>query len=114
MTQGFYEAGGGSGEAPYLTPKGLKAYVTADWGIFKTFAWFMTGGLLEYSKGNPPCQGLNDCATLNDHHEAIWPSNWGHVFPFSYNTVFVLCTLPFSLVLWVPVLIVIVTPTKLL
>lgn len=71
MNQGFYEAGGGSGEAPYVAKKGLKAYVTAEWSIFKVFARFMLDRLLEYSKGNPPCQGLNDCATLKNQHKCI-------------------------------------------
>ena len=30
MSQGLYEAGGCSGEAPLLTKKGLKAHVTAE------------------------------------------------------------------------------------
>ena len=35
------------------------------------FARFMMGRLPEYSKGNPPCQGINDCVTLKNHHKCI-------------------------------------------
>ena len=31
----------------------------------------MQGRLPGYSKGNPPCQGLNDCATPQNHHKCI-------------------------------------------
>ena len=50
MCQGFFDAGGGSGKAPFLTAKGLKAYVVAEYGIFKAFARFMVNSVVKYAK----------------------------------------------------------------
>ena len=57
MCQGFFDAGGGSG----------KAYVVAEYGIFKAFARFMVKSVVKYAEGNLPCQSMHDCATLKSH-----------------------------------------------
>ena len=67
ICQGFYDPGGGSGKAPFLTAKGLKAYVVAEYGTFKAFARFMVKSVVKYAEGNPPCQSMHDCATLKSH-----------------------------------------------
>ena len=38
MCQGYFDAGGGVGKAPFLTAKGLKAYVLEEYAIFKYLA----------------------------------------------------------------------------
>lgn len=66
MLQAYYEAGGGVGKAPVLTTKGLKAWVDAEYDVFRSFARFSIEHLLEYSMGYPPGQGLHDCVTLDN------------------------------------------------
>ena len=66
MNQAYYVAGGGRGKAPVLTTKGLKAWVDAEYDVFKIFSSFIAKRLLEYSMGNPPEQGIHDCATLGN------------------------------------------------
>lgn len=71
MCQGFFEAGGGIGKAPFLTRKGLIAYVLAEFAIFTTFIRYMFMLLLKYSCGNPPMQCQHDCVTLANHDKSM-------------------------------------------
>ena len=71
MCQAFFEAGGGIGKAPFLTRKGLIAYVLAEFAIFTTFIRYMFMLLLKYSGGNPPMQCQHDCVTLANHDKSM-------------------------------------------
>ena len=80
MLQAYYVAGGGHGKAQVLTAKGLKAWLDAEFDVFRTFARFYMDRLVEYSCGNPPGQGIHDCGTLDNKvkcmasgHESIPP-----------------------------------------
>ncbi|KAJ1447811.1 hypothetical protein M885DRAFT_541379 [Pelagophyceae sp. CCMP2097] len=64
--QALFEAGGGTGKAPFLTRRGLVTWVRAEYAVFRMFARQMMLEGREYSKGNPFCQGLNDGATLKN------------------------------------------------
>ena len=90
MLQAYYEAGGGVGKAPVLTTKGLKAWVDAEYDVFRSFARFSIEHLLEYSMGYPPGQGLHDCVTL-DNKEKYMSSGYEFIPPdLSRNLV--VCT----------------------
>ena len=71
--QAMYEAGGGTGTAPFITKQGLAAWVRAEYSIFIVFMKFITKINLEYSEGNRFGQGLQDCVTLasTKKHSAI-------------------------------------------
>ena len=71
MCQGFYEAGGGTGEAPFLTNKGLIEFVRAEFEIFKTYLKFTVKQGFVYSEGNPFMQGQHDCVTLANHKKYL-------------------------------------------
>ena len=62
--QGYYELGGGKGEAPMLSIRGLKRYVVAEATIMFKFMAFMAQELVDYACGNPPMQNMDDAATL--------------------------------------------------
>ena len=90
MTQAYYEAGGGKGKAPMLTTKGLKAWVDAECAVFQTFARLTIDRLLEYSLGNPPGQGIHDCATLDNKDKYM--STGFEFIPPELDANIVLCT----------------------
>ena len=71
MCQGFYEAGGGTGEAPFLTNKGLIEFVRAEFKIFKTYLKFTVMQGFVYSEGNPFMQGQHDTVTLANHKKYL-------------------------------------------
>lgn len=71
MLQAYYEAGGGSGPAPFVTANGLKAYVVEEFKIFKHFLTLLLQRAIKAAQGNPPAQGLHDCATLANHIKCI-------------------------------------------
>ena len=64
--QSAYEAGGGKGECPFVRRKGLIFWLTAEFETFLLYANFLLSMLLDQHEGNPPCQGVHDCATLKN------------------------------------------------
>jgi len=69
--QALFEAGGGTGKAPFLTRRGLVTWVRAEYAVFCMFARQMMLEGREYSNGNPFCQGLNDGATLKNKEKNL-------------------------------------------
>ena len=84
MNQAYYIAGGGRGKAPVLTTKGLKAWVDAEYGVFRAFARFSIEHFLEYFMGNPPGKWIHDCATL-ESKEKLMSSGYQFFFHFFYS-----------------------------
>lgn len=71
MNQAFYVSGGGKGTAPFLTTQGLRAFIEAEYGIFKAYVKHLVLLLLEHTEGNPSGQGLHDCATLENRFKCL-------------------------------------------
>ena len=71
MNQVFCVSGGGKGTAPFLTTQGLRAFIEAEYGIFKAYVKHLVLLLLEHTEGNPPGQGLHDCATLKNRFKCL-------------------------------------------
>lgn len=73
MLRSQYEAGAGRRvlQYPHLTRKGLKAWVDAEFEIFKLFTQFAISLLRDYHEGNPFAQGQHDCATLENGEKCM-------------------------------------------
>ena len=67
MLQKYYSLGGGKGTAPFLTIKGLSKYVNGEFECFLQYARFACDEMIKFTEGNPFCQNLHDCATLENH-----------------------------------------------
>jgi hypothetical protein len=51
MTQAYFEAGGGQGEAPHLTIKALSKYINAEFECFLIYVSFLAEEMLEFTEG---------------------------------------------------------------
>ena len=73
MLRTQFEAGAGRRvlDYPHLTRKGLKAWVDAEFQIFKMFTRFAISLLRDYHEGNPFAQGQHDCATLDNGEKCM-------------------------------------------
>ena len=73
MLRTQFEAGAGRRvlNYPHLTRKGLKAWVDAEFEIFKLFTRFSIALLRDYHEGNPFAQGQHDCATLDNGEKCM-------------------------------------------
>ena len=69
--QAYNEAGGGVGPAPFVTANGLRAWVLEEFKTFKHFLTLLLKRAIGAAQGNPPAQGLHDCATLKNHVKCI-------------------------------------------
>ena len=64
--QSAYEAGGGKGDCPFIKRKGLISWLKAEFDTFLLYVNYIMTMLVEQHEGNPPCQGVHDCGTLQN------------------------------------------------